>query len=78
MNGEPISAIQLGHMLTPLIAAKRCTVTKADVAEWYAELLMHRPNTNWEYVNQAIIDAWSVTALKAIKRDAWKLVRTND
>jgi hypothetical protein len=31
-------------------------------------------NPNWMKINRAIIDKWSITALKRIKNAAWKIV----
>ena len=46
-----------------------------DVALTYAFALRSRDEIDWLKVNEAIIDRWSLSALKYIKERAWKLVR---
>lgn len=49
---------------------------RADVALTYAMALVHsqRGSIDWPKVNHAIIDRWSLSALKWIKERAWKHV----
>ena len=55
------------------IADKR--MTRDDVAMTYAFALRQRDEdpVHWGEVNQAIIDRWSLSALKYIKEKAWRI-----
>ena len=45
-----------------------------DVALTYAFALRQPGEVDWAKVNHAIIDRWSLSALKYIKEQAWKRV----
>jgi hypothetical protein len=45
-----------------------------DVALTYAFAIRQRAEMDWSKVNHAIIDRWSLSALKYIKERAWRLV----
>lgn len=55
------------------IADKR--MKREDVALSYALALRTPDEVDWPKVNHAIIDRWSMSALKWIKTYAWKCVR---
>lgn len=44
---------------------------KKDIAQTYALALKSSEKTDWGKVNQAIIDRWSLSALKDIKEWVW-------
>lgn len=46
---------------------------RADVALTYAYGLRSSENIDWPKVNGAIVDRWSLSALKWIKERAWAL-----
>jgi len=46
---------------------------QADVARAYAKGLRNIDNTNWQAVNQMIVERWSETGLKKVKEQAWKI-----
>lgn len=48
---------------------KECT--KNDIAMTYRLAMESEDETDWKKVNLAIIDRWSVSALKDIKELAW-------
>ena len=48
--------------------------TRKDIALTYALALVSEDGTKWMEVNQAIIERWSLSGLKYIKQQAWKLV----
>ncbi len=50
--------------------------TRDDVAALYALGLRRSviEESNWAKINQAIIDRWSMSALRYVKEKAWKLV----
>lgn len=53
--------------------------TRKDIAITYAMALLSDEQKKWSVINQAIIDRWSLSGLKFVKRHAWKLVdRWND
>jgi hypothetical protein len=47
-------------------------LTQEDVAITYALALRDRDNVDWPRVNAAIVERWSLSGLKRIKRVAWK------
>lgn len=49
------------------------TMTRDDVAASYALAVGAPESVNWAAVNQAIMDRWSLSALRYIKDKAWKL-----
>lgn len=57
------------------IADKR--MTRDDVASTYAMTLLssERDSVDWLAVNGAIIERWSLSALKYIKEKAWRMAR---
>jgi hypothetical protein len=61
------------HLLDE-IADKR--MTRDDVAMSYAMSLAsdERDRIDWRKVNEAIMDRWSLAALKYIKTKAWRMV----
>ena len=56
-------------------AAIRGCGTQRDAARHYADALRtYGPDAvNWKTVNDAILARWSISGLKKIKRDAWKI-----
>lgn len=55
-------------------------MTRDDVALTYAFGIRSRGQSNtidWPAVNRAIMDRWSLSALKYIKEKAWKLVEAS-
>jgi len=54
------------------------TTTRKDVAKSYALLMKHGHNPDWEIINKAIIDRWSISALNYIKDLAWSGKAFND
>jgi hypothetical protein len=64
-----------GDAMTPtlyLIALSRHdAITRDDMAIAYGRSLSD-PNVDWPAVNRAIVQRWSLSALKYIKREAWK------
>ncbi len=55
------------------IADKR--MTRDDIILTYALALRTMGEVDWPKVNHAIIDRWSIAALRYIKDGAWRLVR---
>ena len=49
-------------------------IKQRSVALTYALAIRSREATDWEAVNKAIIDRWSISGLERIKRMAWKFV----
>lgn len=49
-------------------------MTRKDVALTYAFAICQADVVDFHVVNQAIIDRWSMAALKYIKERAWKLI----
>lgn len=49
---------------------------RADVAATYALALKTPDEVDWKKVNAAIMEHWSLSALKWIKTRAWKLARS--
>lgn len=47
------------------------TMKRRDVAKTYALALRSSEDVDWERVNRAIIDRWSLGALAWIKQQAW-------
>jgi hypothetical protein len=47
--------------------------TRRDVAADYAASLVYGKREDWATINMAIIERWSPSGLKWIKREAWKL-----
>lgn len=56
------------------IADKR--LKREDVAMSYAFAIRQDAKLDWRKVNEAIIDRWSLSALKWIKERAWKIARS--
>jgi hypothetical protein len=71
MRVEPVDPF--GTMLAE-IADKR--MTRDDVAMTYAFAIRQHPGQHEGYarVNRAIMDRWSLSALKYIKGQAWRIV----
>ena len=55
------------------IADKR--LTRDDVAMTYAFGIRGGEQIDWAKVNHAILDRWSMNALKYIKEKAWRIAR---
>ena len=49
-------------------------MTRSDVAVTYRLALRSSSPTDWAAVNRAIVERWSSSALKHIKRLAWRSV----
>jgi len=49
-------------------------MTRSDVAVTYRLALRSSSPTDWAAVNRAIVERWSSSALKRIKRLAWRSV----
>lgn len=48
--------------------------TREDGAKLYAVLLSnYGTNADWRYINQAVIDRWSVSGLEWVKNRAWQI-----
>ena len=48
-------------------------ISRDDCVSMYAELIsLYDEIKDWGSVNQAIINKWSLSGLKYIKREAWK------
>lgn len=56
------------------IADKR--MKREDVALSYALALRAGGDLDWPAINRAIVDRWSISALKWIKEYAWRKVRS--
>jgi hypothetical protein len=56
-------------MLLEEIADRR--LTQADIAMTYRLALRSHDRVDWPKVNAAIIERWSLTGLKRVKRLAW-------
>jgi hypothetical protein len=69
----PMRLVTAEQTLLEEIADKR--MTRGDVALTYAFALYEGDDIDWPKVNQAIIDRWSLSALKYIKEAAWKRVK---
>lgn len=67
-----IQLIDCERQLLREIADKR--LVQRDVALTYAMALGSDEEIDWPKVNHAIIDRWSLSALKWIKERAWKHV----
>jgi hypothetical protein len=48
-------------------------IKRADIAMTYAFGLRSSEEIDWPKINHAIIDRWSLSALKWIKDRAWKM-----
>lgn len=69
LDGSP----DLERCLLEEIADK--SMTRDDVAVTYATALRsHLEVVTWPRINAAIMDRWSINALRYIKREAWVLV----
>ncbi len=53
--------------------ARNKAVTRDGMAVAYMRAL-HMSNVNWHDVNAAIVERWSVSALKYIKERAWEIL----
>lgn len=71
MTEEPIRPELMLTTETLLDEIARKGTTRNDVAKTYALAIRSSDRTNWARVNQAIIDRWSMHALKFIKERAW-------
>lgn len=69
-----IELVDCENVLLTEIGDGRCT--RDDVAMTYAMSLVssERDSVDWEKVNKAIIERWSMNALVYIKTRAWKKV----
>lgn len=50
-------------------------LTRDDVALTYAMAMRGGEEVDWSKVNHAILDRWSMAALRYVKTEAWKLVQ---
>jgi hypothetical protein len=58
---------------TLVLVTQHPAVKRIDMADWYRKALANSNHaTDWATVNAAIIDRWSESGLKYIKRKAWK------
>lgn len=62
------------QMVDPQGQLLREVADRDDVALTYAFALRQAGEIDWPLVNRAILDRWSLSALKHIKERAWKLV----
>jgi hypothetical protein len=69
-----VSLVDPEGQLLREIADKR--MTRDDVKLTYAFALYQSDEVDFKKVNMAILDRWSMSALKYIKEGAWRLVRT--
>lgn len=60
---------------TMLREIEDAAMKREDVALSYAMGLRAPDEVDWSKVNHAIIDRWSLSALKWIKERAWKLAK---
>ncbi|MGH8525108.1 MAG: hypothetical protein ACREXY_13120 [Gammaproteobacteria bacterium] len=67
-----VDMVDPGEQILREIADKR--VTRDDVALTYAFCVRQAADVNYKQVNQAIIDRWSLAALKYIKEKAWRQI----
>jgi len=50
------------------------TGTQLDVAMLYVKLLLQSKRVPWEKIHSLIINRWSMTGLKRVKRLAWGII----
>lgn len=78
-DGEPYEPQMRVEMVDPqrvlLEEVADPRMTRDDVAQTYAFGLRQPDSMDWSTVNKAIIERWSLSALKHIKERAWRLVR---
>ena len=48
-------------------------LTRDDVALTYAFAIRQQAGMDWPVVNRAVVERWSLSALRYIKERAWKL-----
>ena len=73
-------------IMSPAEAAQNCMNAIADpnadvmdIAGYYAEMIVRSGGMDfYPRVNRAIIERWSPSALKRIKRAAWKMAEAGD
>ena len=64
--------LELTNCTETLLSEIRCSsMHRIDVAKTYALALRSSTETDWERVNKAILDRWSMHALTWIKDRAW-------
>lgn len=51
---------------------RRDKFKRKDIAITYS-FCLDNPNLNWERINKAIVDRWSLSGLKYIKKEAFEL-----
>jgi len=49
------------------------SATRNDVARTYASCIRRREEVDFAAVNRAIVDRWSLHALKYVKAKAWRI-----
>lgn len=67
-----VSMVDVEGQLLREIADKR--MTRDDVMLTYAFAIRQHDEVDWPKVNAAILDRWSMAALRYIKDGAWRLV----
>ena len=88
-DGTPYMAVQdyfgAGEIRIVLVGAETLILDeiadsrmkREDIAQTYAFVIRQLPanDPRWREINHAILDRWSMAALKWIKERAWKLLR---
>ena len=69
MENIKIELMSTTQTLLDEIANKK--LHKKDISKTYLLAMNSSDDTDWEKVNKAIIDRWSLSALKDIKEWAW-------
>ena len=67
-----IELVDCERVLLDYIADKEFDRKAVALTYRLAIMSSERPTINWEKVNKAIIERWSLSALKFIKNKAWK------
>jgi len=71
-----IELICCTNTLLQEISCEQCK--RKDIATTYYMAICSSENTDWEKVNKAIIDRWSISGLEYIKKLAWKRLIPNE
>ena len=68
-----------GYVTTDVLVEAAATkeYRRVEVAALYAVAIAYDPDIDWAVVNKAIVERWSLSALKWIKRLAWAGVKAN-
>lgn len=67
-----VALLDAERVLLEEIADQRCK--QADVALTYALAMVSNEHVDWSRVNHLIMNRWSLSGLKRVKKLAWKLL----